>query len=335
MDEYVKELFLKFQDDIKRIEEQNLDIDVVLETIKKQTREDTAAYLETDDYKLKEKLKTDLIRDYNLMYYYQAKRNGIKHAYWTDVDIVLLPNIYLIDQTPERFEINEQLLEDINIAEGLTMDQAIELLKWVSNNTRDNLVESTKGIFGELKDVYGNDSLAGCCGFAQFSTLFPLQKMGLKITINNTSKISLGDHAFGTVIIPIKTENIIVYKRFLIDCSYRQFFSIPENVVARYLDNTPNAGFFVNKQTDEIAFARELLRNGFIEADLENLKKYLKPFFSTSIAREETSKIDEEFNNLDILDIIENKQVRFFISEEKFSKGGGNLDLPRAKAKEF
>lgn len=332
MDDYVKELVLKFQDDINQVEKQNLDIDTILAAIKKQIKEETAAYFETNDYEHKEKIKNDLIRNYNLMYYFQAKRNGIDNTYCLDDDMLLLPDIYLVDQVPERFEINNELFECINVSEGLTIDQATELLKWTTNNTRDNLTQSIKRRSSELGGVYDNASLFGFCGFAQFSSLYPLQKMGLKITINNVRELFGTRHAFGTVTIPIKTEDMIVDKRFLIDCSYRQFFSIPENVVARYLNTTPEVGFFVNMQQDEIEFAKELLKNGFVEADLENLKKYLKPFFSTSIKKEEISKIDEEFSKIDIINLLENKQVEFDFSEEEFFDKDYNLDLPKVKA---
>jgi len=130
-------------------------------------------------------------------------------------------------------------------------------------------------------------------------------------------------------------EDKIVNKRFLIDCTYRQFFTMQYNVIARYLHSNPDpaAGFFIVQNRDLIEFAKKLLKDGFVEADLENLNKYIKPFFSRSISINDISKIDEKFNELDIIDILENKQEEFDYTEEEFDAWGCNLNFPQIKGR--
>ena len=50
-----------------------------------------------------------------------------------------LPNMFMLDDKPIRFDIDYDLLSSIDVKEGLTQEQANELLKWTSNNTRDNI----------------------------------------------------------------------------------------------------------------------------------------------------------------------------------------------------
>lgn len=322
-----------FSNDISSIEKQNLDIYLLLVNIKKKIKENTRKYFVTDNLELQETLKTDLIRYYNLLYYYQAKLNGLNRAYLLDEEIEQLPQIYLVEQLPKRFEIDKDLLSEINVVEGLTMEQAMELLKWSVNNTRNNLNLEEEKRTGMLGNVYGNSSLGGTCGFSQFSTLYPLQQLGLEVTINNVGDACGVRHAYGTVVIPIRINDKIVKKRFLLDCTYRQFFTVPFNVAARYLSHSPSVGFFVSQDKEQVLFAKELLENGFVEASLENMEKYLKPFFSSSISLDNISEIDKKFNEINIFEVLDKKQTEFDYTEEEFVQWGFNLSFPEERKK--
>lgn len=153
-----------------------------------------------------------MIRYYNLLYFCQDKTNG--RAYLLDNDLQKLPNIYILEQSPKRFDIDESLLKQINVSEGLTMEQATELLKWTVNNTRDNMNFSSKKNSVVFNDVYDNNSLMGFCGFSQFSSLYPLQQLGLEITINNMMDVCELCHCYGTVTIPIRVNGQIIKKDF-------------------------------------------------------------------------------------------------------------------------
>lgn len=329
MIEKIERQIVNFKNDISYFEKQNAGkyINDFLLIIKEKIIENTKKYFEIDNYELQETLKKDLIMYYNLLYYYQAKVNGLERAYLLDDCLRKLPNIYMVDQNPERFEINNRLLHDINFEDGLTMEQALELLKWSANNTRDNLIFEGEQSTGMPEDVYGNSCLDGACGFSQFSTLYPLQQAGLEVTINNVRDVSGGSHAYGTVIIPIRVEDKIVKKRFLLDCTYRQFFTLPFNVVARYLSHSPFPGFFIYQDEGQIKFAKELLRNGFIEANLENMERYLKPFCYSCIPVDSITKVEKKFKELDIFEILEKKQTDFDYTEDEFIQWGFNLNF--------
>ena len=281
----------------------------------------TRMYYNTENLQNKSNLLSKLIDCYNKLFLCNATKD--KHGmYMLDKELENLPNIFILDDKPVRFDIDYSLLDSINVSEGLTEDQALELLKWTANNTRDNLNISCNN------DVYGNESLMGTCGLSQYSTLYPLQKLGFEVTVNNIASVGNVRHAYGTVIMPIKTDSGIQNKRYLIDCTYRQFFDVNHNVVTRYIDDRPSVGYFVSKNPEEIQFAKELLQNGFVEANFKNLEHYLKPFFSSIIPISKIDKIDEEFKKINIEDIIKNHQSEFDYDEDDFKKWGFNLEIP-------
>ena len=322
----IQEQTLAFNNDISAIESQNSNVDIknVLLIIKDKIIDDTKKCYETDNFELRETLKANLIRYYNLLYFYQAKLKGAENAFTLDEEIEQLPNMYLVDQLPEKFEIDGELIRDIDLTNGLTNEQAIELLKWTVNNTRENLNLEEQRRLGKPGDVYGNSCLGGACGLSQFSTLYPLRQLGLEVTINNIGEVNGGRHAYGTVVIPINNGDQTIKKRFLLDCSYRQFFTIPLNVVSRYFICPPFAGFYVCQDEELIEFSKELLKNGFVEANLENMQKYLKPFFARSLLIEDFNKLDEKFSQIDINEILLQRQTEFDYTEEDFEKWGLN-----------
>lgn len=326
-----EERLKKFQSDVRSVE-QHYGIygdKYIVDVIKNEIIKNTSEYFRNTDFEVKEILRSNLINEYNLLYYYQSKLYGIDRAYSLDSLISSLPDVYIVDEKPERFEINDTLLSELDFNNGLTMEEALELLKWTVNNTRDNLNKDLENDGNSSEDVYDNYNLLGTCGFSQFSSLYPLQQLGLEITINNTNAISGGSHAYGTVLIPIKTENKIEKKRFLIDCTYRQFFTIPYNNVSRYFYNDkPFPGYFISSDQEYIKFSRELLKNGFVEASYSNIEKYLQPFFANSISFDKAEFIDQEFRKkINIFDVLNNIQTEFDYLPEEFKEWGYNLEF--------
>lgn len=331
----VKKEIIKFKNNIDDMEKQisNIDINVVLKIIKNRIKENIDKYFSIEDIQEKKIIKKELIKYYNLLYYYQAKVNGLERVYILDNEIEQLSNIYMLEQLPKLFEINENLLSEINVSNGLTMEQTLELLQWTVNNTRKNLMIDGNQRIRKHEDVYGNSCLAGTCGLSQFSTLYPLKQLGLEVTVNNIDDMCGIKHAYGTVLIPIKTDDKIVNKRFLIDCTYRQFFTLPFNVVSRYLSDSPSVGFFVSQEKEYIDFANKLLKNGFVFASLENMKLYFGPFFYSSILVDNIYDMDEKFDEIDILEIVDKKQSEFDYTKEEFDEWGLNLDFSFNKNK--
>lgn len=312
----------QFKEDLINFQSKKFNSSIELQIIKDNIKILTNEYINTDDIKLKNKYRSELAKYYNLLYYYQYGIYGEHRVFLLDDDISKLPSVYTIEEKPQYFDLNNELLSNLDFTNGLSEEQAIELLKWTANNTRNNLDKSI-----DNGNVYENYDLCGLCGYSQFLSLYPLQQLGLHVTINNIHAFGGGKHAFGTVILPIRVNDRIVNKRYLIDCTYNQFFTLPFNVVTRYIKGAPFNGYFNANNPEYEEFSRGLLRDGFVEATPENMEKYLKPFLASKKDYKEVEFIDSDFSKIDVIDVLENKQMEFDYSYDEFIDSDINLEF--------
>ena len=236
-------------------------------------------------------------------------------------DLGRLPKIFVVDTKEIRYEINEDtLMTAAQVKPYYTPAEANALIYWTINNTRDNL----------KKNMDTND-LTGACGFSQFSSLYPLQKLGLKVTINNIGNVDnkLGRHAFGTVTIPTLVGNVVENRQYLIDCTYSQFFHLDRCVPNMYNPNgrKPDAGYFIKGYKDEEYFVSNMITYGFCEATEKNLKKYFYGMYLSGFEKGNVEEAKLTFNNINISNIVNNVQESFDYSEEEFKEWGYNLDI--------
>ncbi len=257
----------------------NTIMDVYNESLPNDKKHQLLASLWTKYYKLSEKLNIKLDEAYNL---YLIGEN----------------ESYIIYQEPERKNIDKEKLqqalshyEDIknnNYNDGLDMDEITNFL--------DYSVENARKTFDSLGLDVRTNSLNGFCELGQALTIMPLENLGLEVT-KNTATTSFNypfNHAFGTVTFPFKVHDRVVNKTYLIDSTYRQFFSTMRCNEGRYYteeENTnlkvaPDPGYFV---TDEI-FAKALMKDGYIELTKDNAKKYGEAFHKASIPLKELGK---------------------------------------------
>ncbi len=232
-------------------------------------------------------------------------------------------NNYIIESNPTRNNIEEKKLKKVidhietNIKDGLTEEEIKILLDWTVENTRRNL-EQYLGI--GINDI----SLFGYCGFAQSSSLIPLEKY-FKVTYNNTMDFPYVSedikHAFGTITFPQKTKQGIIQKQYLIDITLRQFFTklMCENPKYQLDDNNfliyfMHPGYFMCSQKfktkKSIELAKQLLKKGYIELTDENLKIYIDSFIYSSIT----------YNNPQMINDIQNIDVEEYKKRLKKSK---------------
>ena len=106
--------------------------------------------------------------------------------------------------------------------------------------------------------------------------------MGFKVTKNtaqNDFDYNL-NHAFGTLTLNVKDNDEINEEHFLIDATYRQFFTKEKcNKGMYYMGKTPDPGYFVKNKV----FAKEIIKNGFIKLNEETAKEYGEPFYLSSL----------------------------------------------------
>ena len=214
-------------------------------------------------YKLSEKLNIKLDEAYNL---YLIGEN----------------ESYIIYQEPERKRIDNKKLEialnhyneikNNGFKEGLTEEEIKILL--------DYSVENARKSFENLGINVKTNSLNGLCELGQALTIMPLENLGIEVTKNSATACFNYpfNHVFGTVTFPCQDNGRVINKTYLIDSTYRQFFSTMRCNEGRYYteeENTnlkvaPDPGYFIT----DIDFAKTIMKDGYIELTKDNAKKY-------------------------------------------------------------
>lgn len=232
---------------------------------------------------------------------------------------------YIIESEPEVFKVSEEetmealkhLEEAMKTGNGITEEEAEILLDWSVQKTRKYLDETSNY---SIK----NDSLTGACGTAQMLTLVPFQDIGIKATANNTYNFGekVGHHAFGTVILPIEENGNVVEKQYLVDASFRQFFTTARCNYGRYYDlerlSGPDPGYYVNKFPNGEEIAKEILKRGYTELTNEVLIMYGGSFLASRLNIDTKDTIDiYDIDLLALKDSIINVQVPVELNYER------------------
>lgn len=263
------------------------------------------AYLWTRYHKLSQQLGIDMQEGHNMM-------------------VILKNATFVINQDTIKKEVDiscfERVINALNNNSGISEYDAINVLNWTVNNTLENL----DSILNQLNINVWTDSLDGYCEIAQAISLIPLERLGLKVTKNNATDCFKYpyNHVFGTVTFPILENGLIVEKTYLIDCTYRQFFSTVycnEGMYYYISDNriAPDPGYFANK-----VLAQEILANGYCELTRENALLYGMPFFKAGLDIEKCDRIV----NMDFYNNIKNITSNY--AAKPYELKGFNLNIP-------
>lgn len=236
-------------------------------------------------------------------YYKRSREQGVSLYDAYTKSLMYENESYIINQEPIRkniddkevsnivkklIEANLENIEEKRLISGIKEEDAEKLLEWD--------VENTRKILGKMGIDIAKNSLNGFCELGQALSILPFEVLDLDVTKNRAS-ICFGypyNHAFGTVSIPIIDNDKVILKTYLIDTTYRQFFSTVRCNVGRYyleendldIETTPAPGFFV----EDKEFAKKLMGNGYIELIEETAKKYGEPFYLSSLKLGEKNK---------------------------------------------
>lgn len=256
--------------------------------------------------------KHQVLSDLWTKYYKLSEKTGIKLDFAYQLYLIGESESYIINQEPERFVVDK---DELNIAinhleeNSLTLEE-IEILLQAS-------VENARSNFANLGIDVKTNSLNGFCELGQALTLMPLENLGLKVT-KNSAKKSFSypfNHAFGTATFPYNGDEIT----YLIDSTYRQFFTTNRCNEGRYYqeeENTglkvaPDPGYFMEDET----FARNLMRNGYVPLTRENAKKYGEAFYKASIPLEKKENLNS--SNINYYENIINSNEDYKVDKEE------------------
>ncbi len=249
----------------------------VLSNVKKQQ------YLKLLDKLAKSKAPLKEIEDAYVAYKKFCYDNGLKD----DAKLNMIGERLIIEAEPDHTYIDDgkvgqavlNLTEAIKNGEGISLDEATLILRWIVENTYHAIFESTS--------TNSISTLHSCDSFAQSLSALPFIDAGIPITINDTERFDPNMiHSFITVKIPVQTENGVETKQFLIDITYAAYFMIFNATQASFYDNRPGfkdttgpaAGFYICQTEEGREFATELLSKGFIELTPERARLYCTAF---------------------------------------------------------
>lgn len=282
----------------------NLIIDIANKDMSDIEKHKLLSDLWTKYYKLSNKLNIELDEEYNL-------------------SLLLEQSSFIVKQNSIKKEIDYDLLDEsiqrIKNNNGISEHEAINILNWTVENTKDNLSTILKYLGKDIE----SDSLASFCEVAQATTLMPLEKIGIKVTKNNASDSFKYpyNHAFGTASFNIIENDNIIEKTYLIDTTYRQFFTTVKCNEGMYYKKdsiAPDPGYFADEE-----FAKILLMNGYIELNQETAKLYGEPFYKSSLP------LNSETFDIDFYNNIINKSGDYSANQTDIENF--NLDLPNSK----
>jgi len=168
------------------------------------------------------------------------------------------------------------------LVDGLSMEEVNDILDYVVFKVRE--IYSNLGV-----DIKVN-SLNGYCELGQSLSIRLFDELGLKVTKNNAKDLMNYEinHCFGTVTFPIIDNGVVSEKNFLIDTTYRQFFTSIRCNDGMYLNksneiNRPDPGYFIK----DVEFAKKLMKDGYVLLDEDSAKAYGEPFYLSSLSKED------------------------------------------------
>lgn len=228
-----------------------------------------------------------------------------------------------------------EVIEKVNESNPLTMEEANILLRWVVNDTWHTLEK--------LGLDLSRNSLCGYCDFGQLNSIYPLEKLGFPVTKNTTETCfdTYFHHAFGTVTMNILEDEKVVPKTFLIDTTYKQFFTTVRCNNGRYftknedydVDASPDCGFFM-KTDFEKEVASKLITNGYILLTNDVAKIYGDGFKKSSIPLSNTYLFDNFVNTgSDYINNIISKAGDYSMDKSDFVEKDFTLDCCELKDK--
>lgn len=182
----------------------------------------------------------------------------------------LLPNIYIIDY---KTKFNYEKEENINLKEDTNI-----VLDHLVFKIRKHIFEDLQNGCSDLESV----NLENKCFWVSEYTQELCQKYHISSELINifpgfNKKLNLfgggKQHSFNII--------YISNKKYIIDCTYKQFFTLRENILQRigiYDLGGCKAGIFMMMDEKLLKVAKTILENGWIELTDENLKAYLDGF---------------------------------------------------------
>ncbi len=246
-----------------------------------------------------------------------------------------LDSLYILESEPLIFDINQEKYEQATthlekvlknnekkLEDGLSLEEAKIILDFVIQKARHLLITCYH------VDIE-NNSLNDYSKITQEITMNLLKEYNLSITINNDTiftHLEKPTHFFGTVAFPILESGKVKIKRFLIDATYRRYFTFLNNhqgLLNKISLVSPQVGYYVCQSEKGKTFSTELLKNGYVLLTPEIAKIYGSSFaLHTFSGSEESLKRCLLTEDQAYLEDIVNQQEKLQFNKEQLTKLG-------------
>ena len=162
---------------------------------------------------------------------------------------------------------------------GISAAQADTLMSWVVDNARNALVEKRAKRTGvsSYDDAFTAESVRGRCGLGQALCSLQAETMGMDSQTHQIFKLSPEpglSHVFSVMNVPVQTPEGVSQKSFLVDTTFRQFFTTETDHFAGG-GSQPGWGFQLAQTEEGKQVADALLTKGFIELTPERAALYI------------------------------------------------------------
>ena len=200
-----------------------------------------------------------------------------------------LESVYIIESVPS-------IEENIVYKDEMSSD---EKANYIAQRMRQLLLDPEKNNRGIDYDLSA-DNLRGECRNTTKLLLEECTELNTQTIMRRGSRNPIIADGFDTKFDLGITENDnhsfgiveIDGKKYIIDCTYRQFFSVTKNIEFNEFGRVRDAGRYMLADEQRKKFAEQLLKYGYIEATPENLKLYLDGFVLADRKSKESDRTD-------------------------------------------
>lgn len=186
--------------------------------------------------------------------------------------------MFILHTKPRLSSISEEEITKIQpkLKEGISESEIQTILDWI--------IYSVRRYLNTLEDIF-TSPLEQYDQLCTDKVTSLVHQLGLEVgTFNfNNVKDCLVDHIANIVYIKCNNGTLIEDRIYLVDCTYRKFFTTDKCNINRYTnDAAPDLGLYVSVENYKKFLAEELISNGYIELTDSSAKLIMEAYILAS-----------------------------------------------------
>jgi len=244
--------------------------------------------------------KHEMLSELWTFYYELSDISGIKLDNAYNLYLIGENESYIYDVKPVRKNIEIVDLKDaLSKLKSSLEEDDVYMLESEVKIILDFIVEFTRKSFEQLGISVNKNSLNGFCEIGQALSTMPLENFGVEVTKNNAKDCFNYpfNHVFATATFKVMRNNKKEKVTYLIDTTYRQFFTTNRCNEGRYYteeENTfvktaPDPGYFIK----DYSIITDLLESGYIELTDDVSYTYGDSFYKAGLTLDKKDLVSD------------------------------------------